>query len=264
MELLTAAIEPWTERRRRAAELAEVHPHAAEMLGLYLALADAWADAADEARAECPDAVGLAAYAAARVMPGVLAATLAAAPERLRRAVVDRCHQADLEVLVNRWLIGGELAATDRYLARASAAPLLETLPGVARATGAVAPDARHCPVCAGLPQLAYHAISGEALVTAPRYLLCSRCAHSWAFPRMVCPGCGCQDTARLQIYADTERFPSLRIDTCDACSGYLVTVDLAKDPAAVPVVDEIAALPLDLYAQERGFHKITANLMGI
>ena len=31
----------------------------------------------------------------------------------------------------------------------------------------------------------------------------------------------------------------------------------------AVPVVDEMAALPLDLYAVEQGFAKITPNLMG-
>ena len=31
-----------------------------------------------------------------------------------------------------------------------------------------------------------------------------------------------------------------------------------------MPVVDELVALPLDLYAQERGFTKIMPNLMGI
>jgi formate dehydrogenase maturation protein FdhE len=40
--------------------------------------------------------------------------------------------------------------------------------------------------------------------------------------------------------------------------------VDGRKDPGAVPVVDELAALPLDLYARERGFTKIAPNLMGI
>jgi len=30
-----------------------------------------------------------------------------------------------------------------------------------------------------------------------------------------------------------------------------------------VPVVDELAAIPLDLYAREQGFSKITPNLMG-
>jgi len=42
-----------------------------------------------------------------------------------------------------------------------------------------------------------------------------------------------------------------------------LLSVDLAADPAAVPVVDEISAIPLDLYARERGYAKVTTNLMG-
>jgi formate dehydrogenase maturation protein FdhE len=42
-----------------------------------------------------------------------------------------------------------------------------------------------------------------------------------------------------------------------------LLNVDLLADPAAVPLVDEMSALPLDLYAREKGFAKITPNLMG-
>jgi len=40
--------------------------------------------------------------------------------------------------------------------------------------------------------------------------------------------------------------------------------VDGRKDPAAVPVVDELVALPLDLHMRELGFAKIVPNLMGI
>ena len=56
---------------------------------------------------------------------------------------------------------------------------------------------------------------------------------------------------------------PHLRIDACETCRGYLLGVDLRRDAAAVPVVDELAALPLDLYAKERGLSKVTPNLMG-
>jgi formate dehydrogenase maturation protein FdhE len=41
------------------------------------------------------------------------------------------------------------------------------------------------------------------------------------------------------------------------------LSIDLAADPAAIPEVDEMAALPLDLYARERGFSKIIPNVMG-
>jgi formate dehydrogenase maturation protein FdhE len=57
--------------------------------------------------------------------------------------------------------------------------------------------------------------------------------------------------------------FPQLRIQGCESCHAYLVHVDLARDVNAVPEVDELTAIPLDLYAQERGLRKITPNLMG-
>jgi FdhE protein len=80
----------------------------------------------------------------------------------------------------------------------------------------------------------------------------------------MTCVGCGEQTTAKLPIFADTERLPHLRADACETCRRYVITVDLRKEPEAVPVVDELTALPLDLHAQEHGFAKITPNLMAI
>jgi FdhE protein len=62
---------------------------------------------------------------------------------------------------------------------------------------------------------------------------------------------------------ADAPTFPHLRIDACASCERYLLDVDLSRDARAVPEVDELAALPLDLYAAERGLSKITPNLMG-
>jgi FdhE protein len=62
---------------------------------------------------------------------------------------------------------------------------------------------------------------------------------------------------------AGVPTFPHLRIDACATCERYLLDVDLSRDPRAVPEVDELAALPLDLYAAEHGLSKITPNLMG-
>jgi FdhE protein len=256
------ATDVLTERRRRAAELLEVYPHAAEMLALYLALIDAWQPALERLAAQDPPAE-LAATAVRVMLPGALEATIAAAPKPLSDAVLRRFYEADLEGLVQRWLDGADLSSVDRYLARVCASPLLEAFPSLLPGPAAPAPDERCCPACGGLPQLSYFGISGEALVAAPRRLLCSRCAHSWVYPRLVCAGCGSEDTARLPIYSDSELFAGLRIDACEACSRYLVTVDLPKEPTAVPIVDELAALPLDLFARERGFQKITPNLMG-
>ncbi|HXJ48541.1 MAG TPA: formate dehydrogenase accessory protein FdhE, partial [Candidatus Acidoferrum sp.] len=57
--------------------------------------------------------------------------------------------------------------------------------------------------------------------------------------------------------------FPHIRIEGCESCKRYLLGVDLLAEPAAVPLVDEISALPLDLYARDKGFSKLTPNLMG-
>jgi FdhE protein len=79
----------------------------------------------------------------------------------------------------------------------------------------------------------------------------------------MACAGCGEETGARLPVYSDADQFPHLRIDACETCRRYLLSVDLRRDAAAVPEVDELAALPLDLYAAERGLTKVVPNAMG-
>jgi formate dehydrogenase maturation protein FdhE len=43
----------------------------------------------------------------------------------------------------------------------------------------------------------------------------------------------------------------------------YLGTVDLTKDGHALPLVDDLAALPLILWAQERNYSRLQPNLLG-
>ena len=62
----------------------------------------------------------------------------------------------------------------------------------------------------------------------------------------------------------ESSTFPHLRVEACAACQRYVIDVDLGRDPSAVAEVDELAALPLDLYAADRGHTKITPNLMGV
>ena len=79
----------------------------------------------------------------------------------------------------------------------------------------------------------------------------------------MTCASCGEATGARLPIFQEQEQFPHVRVDGCQSCHKYLLTFDLRRDTAAVPVVDELAALPLDLYAIDQGMTKITPNLLG-
>jgi formate dehydrogenase maturation protein FdhE len=79
----------------------------------------------------------------------------------------------------------------------------------------------------------------------------------------MTCVACGETEGSKLVVLADPEQLPHLRVDACERCKRYIVSVDARLEGHAVPVVDEIAALPLDIAAVERGFTKVTPNLMG-
>jgi Protein involved in formate dehydrogenase formation len=261
MEQAEAARSPWAGRRRRAAQLRERHSFAAEVLTLYLALLDVQEPAFAAAAGAGPEA---AREMARELLPRVIEATAAAGPAALVERAVARFHASDLDDVIGRWLRGVEQPAVDRYLARAACGPVLEAMdPAALGVLCAGERGSRCCPSCGGPPQLGYFALSDEALVTGPRHLVCARCAASWVHPRMVCAGCGEETSARLPFYAEAELFPHARIDACETCRQYLIGFDLRRDAEAVPLVDELTALPLDLYAKERGLRKVTPNLMG-
>jgi len=266
MQVLEAAVgqaaNPWPLRRERATELAERYPHASEMLRLYQALTIVQENAPQET-----PSTDIAEFAARNILPAIVDVTVESGPRALRDGVIAVFCSAELVNLVQRWLDGQPLTPVETYLARASASPLLEasftTHPDPPPQGGREISTAMHCPKCEGLPQLSYFAVSGEALVSGPRYLVCSRCANNWVFSRMTCAGCGESTGTKLPIYQEQERFPHVRVDGCQTCRKYLLTFDLRRDTSAVPVVDEIAALPLDLFARDQGLTKITSNLIG-
>ncbi|HEX3607803.1 MAG TPA: formate dehydrogenase accessory protein FdhE [Candidatus Dormibacteraeota bacterium] len=250
----------WEDRRRRGAELIPRYPFAAEVLRLHGALLDVQ----ERAFARAPALAGLdevAAHAAHVVLPEVVEATAAAGPESLGERAAGRLREGGLEEMVGAWLAGEEQDQVERYLARAAASPVLEA------AGDALAPaepaDARHCPRCGGLPQLAVIE-PGETLTGSRRRLVCSRCLAAWAYPRMVCAGCGETETRMLPIYEEGDWIPHARVEGCESCRRYLISVDLRRDPDAVPLVDELAAMPLALHAESLGLTKIMPNLMGL
>jgi FdhE protein len=93
------------------------------------------------------------------------------------------------------------------------------------------------------------------------RSLVCSFCLAEWEFRRIVCPGCGEGDYAKLPVYT-AEELKHVRVECCDSCKSYIKTVDLTKSGLGEPVVDEMASIPLDLWAQEQGYTKLQSNLM--
>lgn len=262
MSTLTTSV--YSERRRRAQELALEWPFAAGVLRLYTALLEVQEAAHDEALAAAVRDLGAVPhFCAERVVPRVVEAAVAAGPEPLAAAGQALLYGADLAAMVSAWLSGQEAAGFERFFAQAAAQPVLEAM-AESDALRGLGDGVRRCPACAGPPLLAYHGLSDDPLLTAPRRLVCARCSTAWTYPRMVCAACGETDATKLRIYSDAGRFPHLRVDACDSCRRYLVTVDLRKQPAAVPAVDELAALPLDLYAREQGLAKIAPNLVGM
>ena len=78
---------------------------------------------------------------------------------------------------------------------------------------------------------------------------------------RIACPACGETGFESLPVF-QAEEFPGTRIDACETCRTYLKTVDLTVTANAIPVVDDLASLPLDLWAREQGYHRIRPNLL--
>ena len=277
------ATSPWAPQRRRADDLRARHPFAAEVLVLYVALLDVWDEAWDAANRERPEPPALADWAAGRVLPRVVEATAKAGPEPLAGATRGLLEAGATSEPLAAWLAGDELAPVERYLARATLRGPLQAVDADAACTRDPSPrGGRRCPRCGGPPQLSYRAHSEDGLVSEHRHLACARCGATWSYSGSACASCGETKAAQRTIYAelsgrpvvgrgdppaaagpDGPMFPHIRIEGCHSCKRYLIDVDVGRDARAVPEVDELAALPLDLHAAELGLTKITPNLMG-
>jgi formate dehydrogenase accessory protein FdhE len=131
------------------------------------------------------------------------------------------------------------------------------------RPVGRNLPSARGaCPFCGGAPQLSILRSTGDA-EGGGRQLLCATCLTTWAYGRIACARCGEEDEQCLG-YFHSAAFNHLRVDACDTCKYYLKTVDLTRQGNAVPLVDEVAGGPLDLWARDHGYQKIELNLVGL
>ena len=117
------------------------------------------------------------------------------------------------------------------------------------------------CLACGGPPQVAV--IRDLPDTVGRRSLTCSMCATEWRFRRLTCPHCGETEADKLPVHT-AESIAHVRVDACTTCSRYIKTVDLRKDGTAVPLVDELAAVELDIWAQEQGLTKLQANVLGL
>ncbi|HST21640.1 MAG TPA: formate dehydrogenase accessory protein FdhE [Blastocatellia bacterium] len=140
-----------------------------------------------------------------------------------------------------------------RWLAETGVKPVNRSLGG----------GENRCPFCDGKPQLSFLQTPDDSADGGGRALVCSVCLTAWPFGRVVCANCLEEYPAKLS-YFHSPHYDHVRVECCETCKHYIKGVDLTRLGLAVPLVDEIAAAPLDLWAHEHGYTKIELNLIGL
>ena len=293
-----AAESVWTTRRRRVERLRGEHPHAAGMLAFYgdvLALQEPlYVRAAGSRWLRAVEAAGRAPRLRLAALPerrrerdfGRFVRAVPASATEVLKALASRLasEPAAASELLRAVLAGEPVdtaaarldcdAAALEFFPRAFVQPLAEALAAgidsrfsADRAEvddGAGAGDGRAraaCPRCGADPLAAV--LRDEPEIRGRRTLLCSLCLTEWPFPRTRCPACG-EERAEKRPHHVAESWPHVRLEECGTCRTYVKAIDLREAGLAVPVVDELASVELDLWAGEQGLVKLRRNLLGM
>ena len=267
MPAATMTRSPWEQRIHRADELAKSKSFAAEVLNFYREIATyqkslyTFLEASEYASTTDPnrlpddwDSFVLLPRFAPLVQLVEKTAPLPLAEEArgLSDAGPERWKQ-----LISRFWHGEENCShADYFFALAFLQPYAEYLASRA------GPWANYihavCPFCSRKPMLGILRPEGDG---GKRSLLCSLCLTEWEYRRVVCPACDEKNLEQLPIFTASD-FGHIRVDACDTCKTYIKTIDLTKDGRANPLVDELAAIPLSLWAEEKGYSKLHPNLL--
>lgn len=117
------------------------------------------------------------------------------------------------------------------------------------------------CPVCGFRPHVSY--IMDREEIEGGRYLTCILCGTSWLYNRNRCVKCGNEDDNLIDYYCD-ESNRAVQLQACNSCKHYIKLVDLRTDGLAVPEVEDVASVVLDLWAKDRGFLRFERNIFGL
>jgi FdhE protein len=260
----------WQKRIHRAQELVERHPSVAEILRFYIQIAhfqeDLYVFLTEEVGSGMPLAFGqtLEPSELSELIsrfPLFLSVVESHGPEPLTKRGRDlrqRGAQSWSDLLTSCWS-SLSVSQAQEFVARAFLQPYAELVRSQSSSRPANSAHAL-CPFCGRKPGLGVLRPQGDG---ASRSLICSFCLAEWEFRRIVCPGCGEEDNSKLPVYTASE-FDCIRVECCDTCKTYIKTVDLSKNGLAEPIVDEIASVSLDLWAQSRGYAKLQLNMMGM
>ncbi len=260
--------EWWDKQIQRADHLAAVSTGSSELLTFYAQLLRAqkeiyeflrsrkgWLPSGDLERDLSVIRAALKGFL--RAVESYGPATLASEAHDLSQTSADVIN----EMLTNHWRSPSDiqffakafLQPYGRWLVETGAQPLGRDLAG----------GEGHCPFCGGSPQVSFLERKETNAESGNRSLICATCLSTWSFRRVVCASCGEERPAKLGYFHSPE-FDHVRIETCDTCRHYIKGVDLTRLGLAAPLVDEIDAAPLDLWAREHGYTKIELNLVGL
>jgi formate dehydrogenase maturation protein FdhE len=232
-------VNPWQQRARRARFLADGFEAAREILTFYAGLAE-WQGSV---------APGLSSLRkVSSIIPSLLDYTVRSGPPALAQGARDFDLSQSDKLLRDYWETHASLSMTD-FFARAALQPYAANLP-----------EGLECPWCAQPPQAGCLKPQGDGMAFE---VVCSLCLRRRSFPRTRCPGCDASSESQIASFSAAE-FPHMRLLACDTCKGYILIVDLERDLAAIPEVDELAALSLALWAVQSGYHKLQPNLAGV
>jgi FdhE protein len=115
-----------------------------------------------------------------------------------------------------------------------------------------------YCPTCGALAAMA------QLVGTDPgrlRYLSCGSCRSLWRYRRTGCPFCHSKDDHRLAVVA-IEGEAGLRIDYCEACSGYVKTYEGTGSESVL--LADWTSFHLDVIASDRGLKRLAASLYAL
>ncbi len=260
---------PWQKRIRRAEQLAVQHPFASEILGFYIHVARFQQTLYQRLESVSASKVPVSSVGVLdspellASFPSFLSLLEEKAPARFAKIARDLRNSPSnswSNLLNERWAEAGNPPdAPEEFLAFAFLQPYAELVRFRAhlQLDGYFHPL---CPFCNRKSAIAVLRPQGDG---ARRNLVCGFCLCEWEFRRIVCAGCGQEDESKLPVYT-ADQFPHMRVECCDACHTYIKSVDLTKNGLADPLVDELAAVPLDLWAREHGYAKLHPNLLGL
>lgn len=256
----------WEKQIGRATELAATIAGAGELLRFYQHLLAAQAQIYQYCATQMPPLSGKLDQDLPLLHPPfasiVWAVKTAGPPPLVEQAeILKNASSGDVDrMLLNYW---NDPSDTD-FFAKAFLQPYGQFISSVHGLTQSnAASSERRCPFCGGKPQLSVLQNKEAGAESGNRDLMCAKCLSIWPFRRLVCAHCGEENPSKL-AYFQTPTHDHVRVEACDICKHYLKGVDLTRLGTAQPLVDEVAAAPLDLWATEHGYTKIELNLVGL